>query len=81
MTNLWVIEAISVNFGTKRRYRYLQQDIVQGTWKFPCTFQLNIRQGRWKFPCTLPRYMEISMYHIATLAKPTWKRDFRVRYT
>ena len=27
------------------------------------------------------RYMEISMYHMATLAKPTWKRDFRVRYT
>ena len=27
------------------------------------------------------RYTEISMYHMATLAKPTWKRDFRVRYT
>ena len=27
------------------------------------------------------RYMEISMYHMATLAKPTWKQDFRVRYT
>ena len=54
MTNLWVIEAISVNFGTKRRYRYLQQDIREGTWKFPCTLQLNIWQGTWKFPCTLP---------------------------
>ena len=32
---------------------YLAIYKLQGTWKFPCTLQLNIWQGTWKFPCTL----------------------------
>ena len=75
---------------------YLLQHIRQGTWQFPCNLQRNTWQRSLKFPCTMAeymeismylatadwvRYMEISMYHMATLAKPTWKRDFRVRYT
>ena len=88
MTNLWVIEAISVSFGTKRRYRYLQQDIRQGTWQFPCTFYNTYGKvhGNFHVPYHVFHCKVHGNFHVpcnsglgkATLAKPTWKRDFRV---